>query len=209
MRFGHLLGTHPSQSENYFDTVLAVAQASEKVGLDAVFYSDHFQYQRHTVWTRGLRLLAAALHRRVPDHFLVQKLEMFANWFAVRYDADPRRTLFVLGCFTALAAIAAATQRIRLGALVAGAPYRNPALLAKMNITLDVISHGRCIIGLGAGWHEEEFKASFGRLLEFVRTEGRPVSDDQLVGSDLILPPPDVSVQEARAEFTGEGLIPG
>jgi hypothetical protein len=56
---------------------------------------------------------------------------------------------------------------------------------------------------------EEQFRASFGRLLDFVRTEGRPVSDDQLVGSDLIVPPPDVSVQEAKEEFTGEGLIPG
>ena len=55
---------------------------------------------------------------------------------------------------------------------------------------------------------EEQFRASFGRLLDFVRTEGRPVSDDQLVGSDLIVPPPDVSVQEAKEEFTGEGLIP-
>ena len=56
---------------------------------------------------------------------------------------------------------------------------------------------------------EEQFRASFGRLLDFVRTEGRPVSDDQLVGSDLIVPPPDVSVQEAKEEFTGEGLIAG
>ena len=56
---------------------------------------------------------------------------------------------------------------------------------------------------------EEQFRASFGRLLDFVRTQGRPVSDDQLVGSDLIVPPPDVSVQEAKEEFSGEGLIPG
>lgn len=78
---------------------------------------------------------------------------------ARRYDTDPRRTPAVLECFTTLAAIAAVTQHIRLGALVAGVPYRNPALLAKINITLDVISHGRCIVGLGAGWHEEEFMA--------------------------------------------------
>jgi hypothetical protein len=56
---------------------------------------------------------------------------------------------------------------------------------------------------------EAQFRASFGRLLDFVRTEGRPVGDDQLVGSDLIVPPPDVSVQEAKEEFSGEGLIPG
>lgn len=55
----------------------------------------------------------------------------------------------------------------------------------------------------------EHFHSSFDRLLELVRTRGKPVSDDQLVGSDLILPPPDVSLDEARKEFTGEGLIPG
>jgi hypothetical protein len=56
---------------------------------------------------------------------------------------------------------------------------------------------------------EQQFKATFGRMLDFVRSEGRPVSEDELVGSDLILPPPDVSLQEASAEFSGEGLIPG
>lgn len=56
---------------------------------------------------------------------------------------------------------------------------------------------------------EQEFKATFGEMLDFVRSEGRPVSEDDLVGSDLILPPPDVSLEEASAEFSGEGLIPG
>ena len=56
---------------------------------------------------------------------------------------------------------------------------------------------------------EEQFKAAFGRMLDFVRKEGRPVGDDELVGSDLITPPPDVSLEEAKAEFSGEGLIPG
>jgi hypothetical protein len=56
---------------------------------------------------------------------------------------------------------------------------------------------------------EEQFKATFGRMLDFVRAVGRPVHEDELVGSDLILPPPDVSLEEASAEFSGEGLIPG
>jgi hypothetical protein len=56
---------------------------------------------------------------------------------------------------------------------------------------------------------EQRFHAAFGRLLEFVRVNGRPVRDDDLRGSDVILPPPDVSLEEARKEFTGEGLIPG
>jgi hypothetical protein len=56
---------------------------------------------------------------------------------------------------------------------------------------------------------EQKFHDSFSRLLDFVRTKGKPVGDDDLFGSDLILPPPDVSFEEARTEFTGEGLIPG
>ncbi len=62
-------------------------------------------------------------------------------------------------CLTTLAALAAATERMEIGMLVLGVPYRNPALVAKMLATLDVISHGRVIAGLGAGWHEEEFTA--------------------------------------------------
>jgi hypothetical protein len=56
---------------------------------------------------------------------------------------------------------------------------------------------------------EEQFRAAFDRLLEFVRSHGHEVPEDRLEGSDLILPPPDISMEEARAEFTGEGLIPG
>ena len=56
---------------------------------------------------------------------------------------------------------------------------------------------------------DERFQTTFSKLLELVRTEGRPLDDDELEGSDLILPPPDVSLEEATEEFSGEGLIPG
>jgi hypothetical protein len=56
---------------------------------------------------------------------------------------------------------------------------------------------------------EEQFKGAFKELIEFVRKNGRPVPDDVLEPSDVIVPPPDVSFEEARAEFSGEGLIPG
>ena len=65
----------------------------------------------------------------------------------------------VMECFTVLGAIAAITQRVRLGQLVLGMPYRNPALMAKMATTLDLISHGRSILGIGAGWHKREYEA--------------------------------------------------
>jgi hypothetical protein len=56
---------------------------------------------------------------------------------------------------------------------------------------------------------DERFHAAFTRLLEFVRSNGQEVPEDSLAPSDRILPPPDVSIEEARAEFRGEGLIPG
>jgi len=56
---------------------------------------------------------------------------------------------------------------------------------------------------------EQQFHDSFARLLEFVRENGQPVAEDRLAPSDMILPPPDTSLEDARREFSGEGLIPG
>jgi probable F420-dependent oxidoreductase len=61
--------------------------------------------------------------------------------------------------WTLLSALAIATSRVRLGTYVTAVPYRNPALLAKMAETLDEVSGGRVILGLGAGWNEPEFSA--------------------------------------------------
>ena len=65
----------------------------------------------------------------------------------------------ILEGYTLLGALAARTERVRLGTLVTGVTYRNPALLAKMVTTLDVISGGRAILGIGAAWFEEEHAA--------------------------------------------------
>ena len=62
-------------------------------------------------------------------------------------------------CWTLLPALAEATQRVELGTLVLCVPFRNPALLAKMADTLDEVSDGRLILGLGAGWDQPEFDA--------------------------------------------------
>ena len=56
---------------------------------------------------------------------------------------------------------------------------------------------------------EEQFAAVYAKLLDYVRSKGRPLADDDLQGSDLILPPADVTLAEAQTEFSGEGLIPG
>ena len=58
--------------------------------------------------------------------------------------------------YTALAALAAGTSRIRLGAMVGANLFRNPALVARMAATIDHISGGRFELGVGAGWHERE-----------------------------------------------------
>ncbi len=61
--------------------------------------------------------------------------------------------------YTLLAAIAARTSRVNLGTLVTGVTYRNPALLAKIVSSLDVISGGRAFLGIGAAWHDTEHHA--------------------------------------------------
>ncbi len=61
--------------------------------------------------------------------------------------------------WSVLSALAAATQRITLGTYVAALGFRNPAVLAKAAATVDEISGGRLVLGVGAGWHEAEFRA--------------------------------------------------
>ena len=62
----------------------------------------------------------------------------------------------LLECWTTLSALASATKRIRLGTMVTSAVFRNPALLAKMAATIDIISNGRLELGIGAGVQKEE-----------------------------------------------------
>jgi alkanesulfonate monooxygenase SsuD/methylene tetrahydromethanopterin reductase-like flavin-dependent oxidoreductase (luciferase family) len=62
-------------------------------------------------------------------------------------------------CWTILSALAEATERVELGALVMCTGFRNAALLAKMAATLDHLSGGRLILGIGSGWHDPEFEA--------------------------------------------------
>ena len=82
--------------------------------------------------------------------------------------------------------------------------YRVPeAAIDRMNV-LD----NECVAAVEAG-DEDRFRACYDQLLTLVRDEGEALGDDDLTGSDLMLPPADITMDEARAEFTGEGLIPG
>lgn len=55
---------------------------------------------------------------------------------------------------------------------------------------------------------EARFMKLFGEIIALIRTEGAPLSDDELHRSDVIVPPPDTSFEEARHDFNGDGLIP-
>jgi alkanesulfonate monooxygenase SsuD/methylene tetrahydromethanopterin reductase-like flavin-dependent oxidoreductase (luciferase family) len=75
--------------------------------------------------------------------------------------------------WTMLSALAEATQRAELGMLVAAVPFRNPAVFAKMIATLDEVSDGRMIAGLGAGWHEPSSMRSVSRSTTASRASRR------------------------------------
>jgi probable F420-dependent oxidoreductase len=90
----------------------------------------------------------------IIDHFVFRAQP--DDQFPMPETADERG---VWECFTTMAGLASATERIQIGSLVACAGFRNPGLVAKMTETIDDISGGRAILGLGAGWHKPEYDA--------------------------------------------------
>ena len=75
------------------------------------------------------------------------------------YRGDGREERGPWEVWTMLAALAAVTERVELGPLVACASFHPPGLIAKMAATIDEISGGRFVLGLGAGWNETEYRA--------------------------------------------------
>ena len=100
-----------------------------------------------------------------------------------------------LEAWSALAALAMATRRVRLGVMVTGNTYRHPAVLAKMAATVDIISGGRLIFGLGAGWFELEHR-QYG--IQFHTTAGRLRRLDECLESIKLL------WTQERANFNGK-----
>lgn len=81
-------------------------------------------------------------------------------WIYDHFHTVPQPTHeAVFECWTTTAALARDTKRVNIGQMVTCNGYRNPALLAKIASTTDVLSHGRLYCGLGAGWYEHEWKA--------------------------------------------------
>ena len=103
----------------------------------------------------------------VPSYALIREMAVGAEaagfdsiWvydhLLFRFDG---RTTGIHECWTILSAVAEATKRVELGTLVMCIGFRNAALLAKMAATLDHVSGGRLILGVGAGWHDPEYEA--------------------------------------------------
>lgn len=127
--------------------------AGMRVGLALPHYDYSFPDGRPLTWPR---LVDAARRAEalgfdsvwISDHFFLD-LAKYGG------PAEPSGTVEP---FTALAALATATERVRLGTLVAAAPFRHPAHVAKMATAIDLISGGRFDLGVGAGWYEPEFR---------------------------------------------------
>jgi F420-dependent oxidoreductase-like protein len=96
----------------------------------------------------------------------------------------------MLEAYTLLGALAARTRRVQLGTLVTGVTYRNPGILAKIVTTLDVISQGRAVLGIGGAWYDVEHRAL-----------GVAYPSDR-IRLDML----EEAVQVCRAMFTGDDV---
>ena len=103
---------------------------------------------------------AAAWARTVAVAKEAERLGFESIWLFDHFHTVPQPTdELTFESFTALAALAAVTNRVRLGHIVICNGYRNPALVAKMIATMDVIAGGRMELGIGAGWKRDEWMA--------------------------------------------------
>jgi F420-dependent oxidoreductase-like protein len=97
------------------------------------------------------RIVANAQAAEAAGFDLVTVMDHFYQIAGIGAEPEP-----MLEAYSSLAALATQTERVRLAVMVAGVTYRNPALTAKMITTLDIISKGRAVLGLGAAWNEDE-----------------------------------------------------
>jgi len=123
---------------------------------------------------------------RVVDEGGVDLLTVMDHWFQMENAGGPSEPM--LAGYTTLGFLAGVTRNVRLSTLVTGVTYRHPGLLAKMVTTLDVLSRGRAMLGIGAAWYDREHAAlgvpfpstaeRFERLEETLRICAQMWSDD-------------------------------
>lgn len=113
----------------------------------------HYANFSHPDWQHRLteRLTETA---QVADQGGVAQLTVMDHWFQMEQLGGPEEPM--LEGYTTLGYLAAVTERLRLGLLVTGVTYRHPGLLAKTVTTLDVLSGGRAMLGIGAAWYDRE-----------------------------------------------------
>jgi len=134
-------------------------------------------WDAETAWRRTVRVA------READELGFESVWVFDHFHTFPDPTDE----ITFESFTTLAALAAATSQVRLGHLVVCAGFRNPALVAKMIATLDVISGGRMELGIGAGWKRDEWVAYGYAFPETPERLGR-LGDDLEVISRMLAP---------------------
>jgi len=130
--------------------------------------------------------------REMAQHIEACGLDSIWLYDHLLYRWPGKPTDGIWECWTALSALAERTTRVQLGTVVMCTPFRNPALLAKMAVTLDEVSGGRFTLGIGAGWHQPEFDA-FG--VPFDHRVGRFEEALQIIAPLL---------REGRVNFRGQ-----
>lgn len=130
--------------------MVVVSQTAEEYGFDSVWLCDHFLTISPGEYAKVAGIAA--------DTGSATGTETGGAG-----QCAPSRSLPLLECWTALAALSRDTTKLRLGTSVLCNSYRHPSVLAKMAATLDVISQGRLDLGLGAGWFRRESQATASR----------------------------------------------
>jgi probable F420-dependent oxidoreductase len=147
MRFGFPIPTRGSMGS--LETIRRLGRAAD-------------EYQFDSIW--------------ITDHIVIPKATKSKYPYAADGRLDLEAAQHYLDALTVLSYLAGVTERVALGSSVLILPYRNPVLVAKMIATLDVLSRGRVILGVGVGWMREEFQA-----LNLTTFEERGAATDEYI----------------------------